>query len=746
MAKKIIIAFSGQPVVGLAIEYTIFINGVYIVYANGEATVYEAYTANGTGNNPPTFIELKTNLSDTIDNTLNFLIANFVYQNIYYRRVNNTIEVTIDTDELIQVSFGESGENIGLSLVDISADDAINLRYFFQYTNIVNDTFLCQIFKRNNLNDAIEIQGKAILEKGSVKDHLDPIRGTGLTLELEATNLLSLEDLYTENEQDFTVKFFKNGKLIFRGYLKPDGVFQSFTRDMWIISLDCVDGLGALENLSFVQTNGVNIVGKQSAINIIYQCLKRSGILLPINTSINTLYDGLTYSDNLDVLTKIYVNADRFYKTDGQNAKDGTIMSCEDVLKSILDVFCAVITQENGEWYIYKPNVLFDNPYILFRRYNIENTYVGNVTLNYAQILGSQIDNYYPHHCNGNQRLEIKGSIAAFRLGYKYGFVAGIFINGDLLHDGNLNYEGWNVNTPFLINDPLNFSKLSFKPETLGTAPSFRVMATSENVPVLQGDLFNFKANVQYNGFGNASFIVKVGNYYLTNQGEWVTGGARIIISTITSQVAVSFPISINVEIQSLPVIESGNAYIEIESVKVSSPNENTANLISVTNVNLSPVRNENDGNVGEFHTVTRATKVSTIVKENRTVNNGDSPGVIYLGAIFKEDQITPTETWFRNGKFESAAILRIAAEEELRINQKPLKIFRGSVFGFIPYLSLIEINNIQGKFSPIEYNYDTQSNITTFKLLELFSAEVSDIIYKFTLDFGTTVKPTIIS
>ena len=44
----------------------------------------------------------------------------------------------------------------------------------------------------------------------------------------------------------------------------------------------------------------------------------------------------------------------------------------------------------------------------------------------------------------------------------------------------------------------------------------------------------------------------------------------------------------------------------------------------------------------------------------------------------------------------------------------------------------------------PIEYSYDTFSNISTIKSLELFSAEISDLVYKPTFDYGNTVKPTI--
>ena len=45
-----------------------------------------------------------------------------------------------------------------------------------------------------------------------------------------------------------------------------------------------------------------------------------------------------------------------------------------------------------------------------------------------------------------------------------------------------------------------------------------------------------------------------------------------------------------------------------------------------------------------------------------------------------------------------------------------------------------------------IEYSYDTFTNTGSQKLLELFANEIPDIDYKLTLDYGETVKPTIIS
>lgn len=744
MAKRIIISFASQPTEGTGFSYNILINDISLVYDSGFTNLSASYVTNGTPSVKPLFLELQTSLSDTIDFTLSILQQYWISSIISYKRVDNTIEVLIVHD-FIGISIGDTNPNISLSIVDVPDTENINLRYFFQYTGIQGDTFLCQIFKRNYLGVANEINGTANIDKGSVKDHLDSIRGTGLTLELEASLFVILDDLYTENEQDFTVKLYRNNKNIFIGFLKPDGVFQSFVNDIWTLSLDCIDGLGALSNLSFVKDSGFRFIGKMKGIDIVYYCLKRSGISLPINTSINTLYDGLTPTDNLDILTKIKMNADRFFKNDSQSAGDGTLMSCEEVLKSVLDIFCACITQKNGEWYIYRPNEIYFDPYVLFRRYDINNVYIGNVTVNTNSVVGSQIDNFYPHHCSGDQRIEIKGGISAFRLGYKYGFVSGLLNNPSLLHNTLMVYDSWTItNNSFLVNDPLDDSGLRTTVDTYdGT---IKLLATSNVMPLLIGDIFDFKTVFKTNGGSYFHFMVRIGIYYMIDNGEWTTTPTYIKYFVSRNEFSNPQTITKTFVVRSFPLPISGNIFVEVYVPKAATPPIFTKNATS-TEIDTVDLVNAfaGDNTVGEFHTVARKLKISTIVKENKTVYNGDNAGIIYLGAIFKEDGITPTQTWFRRAKIESLPLLQIAASEELRIAQKPLKIFKGSVFGFIEYLSLVEINGI-GKFMPIEYSYDTANNITNMKLLELYSAEISDISYKFTNDYGTVTKPTIVS
>jgi len=736
MAKKIIISFSAEPTVGIGFVYTIQVNGIDLVYPNGNTflnLVYDVY-----GGTDPDKVAKRNNPTLTIDATLAFLNANYVTTGITYQRANNTIEVLIGLDADVVVYIGALNPNISITTTDISSLSTVNLKYFFKYKNDVGDEYQCDIFKKDYAGDSLEINGIAILEKASVTNHLDPIRGGGLQLQLEATKAVTLEDLYSENEQDFSVKLYKNLKLIFVGYLNPDGVYQDYVRDEWKITLDCVDGLGAIANLSFVQSNGLHFTGKMRAIDIIYQCLKRTGILININTSVNIFYDGLPNYE--DVLSAIYLDTNRFVRTDND-----TIMSCEDVLKSILDVFKAVITQVDAEWYIYKPNEIFVEPYVTFRRFDITNNFIGNKKINLNKNLGSQIDNFYPHHCGGNQRIETKGSIGGFRLGYKYGFVSGLLDNSNLVKNGNiLDYDGWTVLDPFwLRNDPLRTSGFLFKNATtlLG-----EVSVISDPIVVTIDDELSLKITFDVSSPFGSSFIkmqIKHGSYYLDytpknnttplddiKNAVWSTDSSKTLVFYMDGKKG-TFIIP-------LPKILS-DSNLTVGIVKFSNLGANSTTFISFLDIVPTQTSNAIEG---EFHTVERANRVSTIVKPNQTVYNGDNPGIVYLGAIYDSNQL-PTELWNRLNSLDKFPLLRIAAEEELRIAQRPTKIFRGDFYGYISYLSFININNI-GYFMPIEWSYNTFTNVTTCKQLELFVSEINDIVYNYSIDYGETVKPTI--
>lgn len=731
--KKIVITFNSQPTAGNGIDYTIQIDGLELVYYNGLDSVSFDFANTALD---PNKVFIGSTLSDTINNTLFLLKSKYVADNIVYERVGDSIEISILVNGFVNIYYSNVNASLSVEIQSLSSLDTYKQIYFLQYKNIVNDEYKCEILKKNYIGTFTEIHGNVTIEKASVTGHLDSLRGGGISLKLEANKDLTLESLYSEGENDFLVKLYKNGKILFLGFLNPDGVFQDYVRDEWVITLDCVDGLGSLSNLSFVQNNGLYFTGKMKAMDIIFYCLKRTGLEMPINTSVNILYEGLVSGD--DVLSKIYLNSDRFVKKD-----ESTIMSCEEVLKSILEIFKACITQIDGEWYIYKPNEIFLNAYVDFRQFNSLNVFLGTRKVNLNKTLGSQIDNFYPHHCTGNQKIEIKGSVGGFRINYKYGKVVGLFPNPTLIKTGNtLSYSGWTVQDPSLmINDPQKNSGFYFKNSS--TISGATISVISNPIPVTIDDDLTLKISFDVQADLFSSFIkmqIKAGTKYLSyapkNDQTPIEDTANAVWSSDSSKTFIFYLHNKKgtFNIQLPKIVEDGNMTIAIIKFQGSG-------TTLITELDILPSQSD-DNLQGEFHTVEMTNRVSSIVKENQTVFNGDNASIVYSGAIFKEN-LEPTTQWNRINTVEKFPILRIAAEEELRISQRPLKLFRGDVYGYIPYLSLININNV-GNFMPIEWSYDTMTNITTLVNLELFASELVGIIYKKTIDYGETTKPTI--
>jgi hypothetical protein len=610
------------------------------------------------------------------------------------------------------------------------------LKYFFEYRDTVNSLFRCEISNDDFVGTAVEINGSCVIDYPEVTSPIEAIKGLGLKIDLEASETLTLEDLYTEEERSYKVTLKADDNVLFNGFLNPDGVFQDFVNDKWVISMDCVDGLGLLENLSYVTDTGLQFTIKQSELEIISNCLRRTGLVQNINTSINIFYTGL--STSLNPLANVYLDPGRFYKDEEKN----NVMQCDEVLKSVLDKYCACITQQNGEWYVYRPKELFISSTLTFFRYDSAGVPLSPTTKakNTAITIGSQVNAIYPHHANANQRIEIRGSLAAFRINYKYGDGVGLILNSKLLHNGT-------VVTDWFIQDS---SRLTLQADGAGISQRAiqgnaltNVLKYALNFDITQGTVFDINCQISNSGVSDTGPIwyarIRVtlfksdAVFYLDGNGDWSTDEKTIEIASFMDEYIYTLrtkfaPITGGIELQILDAFYNSEFFVTKD--------------VFINEISLIT----KEGLIkGEFHTTNRISNPSTNVKEVKEIFNGDNVLAIFEGAIYKADEISPTSTWFRQGITEAKPILRIMGEETLRISANPARVFSGDVFGYVPYLSLFTINGVTGKFIATAYSYNTAKNIITLKLLQIFGAELDDDIdYEFTLDYGTVVKPTI--
>ena len=635
------------------------------------------------------------------------------------------------------------------------------LKYWFEFTDIKTIVHRVEIYKDDFVGDSTQIYGSCSLNKASTKDTLESIRGGGLKIDLEANLDLTFNDFYSENERNFSVKYIRNNVELFFGWLSPEGLFESFVEDKWVISLDCTDGLGFLKNLSYVENaTGLPFSGKQSGLEIITNCLKRTNLEQNIYSKIDIAYDGMTITEN--VLANTYFNANRFVKED----RGDTYMNCDEVLRSILDPFGACITQYNGSWYIYKPNELVYLTSFDMFAYDSNGSPLNPVkaSVDLSAIIGSKINNFYPHHVNSNQQLTIDSSIGAYRINYKYGLVNSFFTN---LYLESVTTTPFYYIDEWTINDTNNLvlpsDNLSFILDVIPYAtptPSTTLVLTSDSFNFAQDNVLQF--NTSYQLYGNAinkviayayfKVILTDGTdtYYLDNLGEWKNSST--FISTQVSRSTKNLLIKSN----SIPI--DGSVSIEIYRPKRLNSQGTLADVI-IYSCNFSPINEELDDIKGENHTFQVNENPSTKIEKVKEVFNGDNPSDSFVGTIYESDQATPTELWIRLKLFYQPApwrtryvpLLQIMGEERMKMYAKPLRVFSGDVFGYIDYLSVISIDGINNTlFMPIEYEYNAQENITKLKLKQILDYDLIPLItsdkidYQLAFDYGNVVEPTI--
>jgi hypothetical protein len=590
---------------------------------------------------------------------------------------------------------------------------------------LIFDDYRLSITLKNYLGLATEIYGNITLTKGDVDTILEPIRGTGLNLSLEANQNLTFDEFVLAPEQSYYVQLKKGSNIIYNGFIKPDGIQQSYVNNEWMVNIDVIDGLGAMKDLSFVQSNGTHFTGKLSFYEVIKGCLDRTGLLMPIYSSVALAYDGYV---GTNILKDTYVNASRYYKKDGE-----TIMDCNEVLTSILNIFSAVITQENGVWWIYRPTDLKPNTTFINNTLNTEII----VKTNYN--LGSQIDNYYPHHCDANQQIEVKGAISAYRLRYEYGFLDGFILNKELTHNSNLVFDNWTVLTLLsIINDPLDSSGLKIYSDFNATIEVLK----SNTFTVTIGAKLNLKTSLSTVA-GRHFFrfrLKRSDNKYCNSLGEWVSNPNVYFQGECGSQNGENETSEFSFTTAEIDANCTVTLYILRPCYAALYANIQPT---EITKIDVTDASQTQTGVIGMFYTVSRINPPSSITKENQTVFNGDSSSLL-IGSLYKSDKSTLTTYWNRAGFTENKPILLISAEDDLRVQRNAIKIFSGGIFGLLPYLSIISINNVLGKFMFTNYSYDLMTNKMSAKLTQLYQDEVGDIEFLISPDYGNTVKPTI--
>ena len=574
------------------------------------------------------------------------------------------------------------------------------------------------------------VSGYAILEYPEAQSHLQPIRSSALRLELQSIDGIEFERLWTATERSFLVELKISTQTYFIGFIKPDGIFRSYTERNYNISIDCVGGLGYLENLAYVDNaTGVPFAGITTAIRVIARCLLRTGLELEIWAYTDLVYDGLLDTD--EVLEKVKVKQERYYRDDNE-----TPMDCKEVLEDLLEVFGVCVCQHEGKWFVYDPLKIAANIDIgnSFKAYSPQGVYRRDETIFLQKRIGSEItgqsDAYF---VNKNQQIETRAPISGIRVNYKYGLDESLLNNEFLDHNG-VSYAGWTINDP---------TKHAFGPNNRGALISHdetAVVMSSDAVALAQDDLIRVEFSVSNAGLPSASrsfaYRVRIGTSHYLKNGTWSTTPYTNISELLANQTTI-----ITRTADPLPV--AGNVIVELMGFEFVTT---TQGSLTVSRVSISPQEGGNTLPVdGEFHT--SQIPGGSVVADNREVYNGDNSTAIYYGTLYESDGITPTQDWKIKGTTDLKPVLRHLSEKIITINKLPMRYFAGDVYNLIGFLQVIRVYGaFQGEnLMVMGYSLNTKTRIATIQLQRIFGTAPSGMLYEFTLDYGKTVKPTIV-
>nr|ACT99726.1 hypothetical protein [Bacillus phage Htp1] len=195
-----------------------------------------------------------------------------------------------------------------------------------------------------------------------------------------------------------------------------------------------------------------------------------------------------SHPNDFDPLALAHIETERIYKDDGE-----TPMNSDEVLKSVLDEFKAVIVQRRGEWYVCRWNEVYSNSNVSFRAYNSNGSRLTNKSVNLAQSIFSYdgTGETTPHHSGENQIIFLEKAYKKLSINYQFGVVSSLVLNPnfDRWPTGNEMPDSWfkagtiNTSRPdsiygagLIIQAPLDYANFIY----------------SSNVLVAENDILTF--------------------------------------------------------------------------------------------------------------------------------------------------------------------------------------------------------------------------------------------------------------
>lgn len=645
------------------------------------------------------------------------------------------------------------------------------------FTDIFGDTFVIEINDSTYSDTVNVVNGRCTLEYPEVK-LMDVVRGSQLSIELEEnfndTWFQRLVDSVGDKKLQVTLD--KNGSRFWNGWLKADGIIRNYVTDRWITNITAIDGLGLLENISFLDSNGDAYSGLQNELDLTLRCLELTGINIDVRFFSFNLFYTVNGNDPIAshrALRYSYVNADRFQKDD----QEKSVFTAKEVLEACLKKYGAFVCQQGNMFNLVR--ILdFHNTDVRqsFVDFQLDGTFIQSATAVMKKDLGSQVNSFFPHHALGNQQIAYNAALGAYKVIYTYGFVKSILDNPTLIWSTTTNIDNWTYSD---IND------FDVELQSDGTYRGFLLSNELQGLPLvpliteleeaLESDISTSNEvaateliQIEINGTATHKAarhllycrieLITDSNvtYYLNTNGEWTLTEAVIRLFDSTNDnfynaLPSNYPpktFTFSTKIEANTIVEDGNVQIIFYKGIYDTGLFNNETLAKVDITNVS-IRGAQGNFTAESHTAKRITNAVSIVETEDKVYSGDNASDIYIGAIEDENE-NLTRLWAKSNvnvvdPSDIRPLLEWLSRDRLTISSGNSTIFSGGIYGYLEYLSQLSIDNIDGVFMTTSYNYDISNGLIDAKHVRIFNDDIEeDVLYEFNYEDANVVRPTI--
>jgi hypothetical protein len=609
-------------------------------------------------------------------------------------------------------------------------------KYEMIYGNISGDTFRLELsIKGSYFGSLIPMVGYCTLKKKSVSDYFTAIRGGSLDIFFDADMEQQFEEFNIIQEFQFLAKFYRNGLEIFRGWINPDGIFQDYVTDKWIVNLSALDGLGFLKNYEF-QSNDV----LPQEANFLAQILKRLdlGLNFALFDDINNLFNSLGTPTSID-----FINQNRRVLNDEVfRNKNGRFLDCEKILKDILEKYNFIISQENvnGDlvWLIVRTPFLgvatnqkgavlsYDGMWSILSYFNPNRSFI-------VDDINSSTISHDAIHCGKNQQITYDPALQNFRFTQKW---LNLKRYGVTMTDADYNVTGDGE----FVTDGIRSKQDNGIISNLSATQITPIVYNKEfetNLIIEINTLFRVTSDLPIgNRRARLDYVIRVENItdstvlYLkvneTGKTEWTPTLTRLRTNDIFFDGVGDYFLKTTYE---TPEINNTNIFIDIYEARIVG-----SVTVSVITTSVNVFFSVPLLGTGEYHDSTRTNIVSSFLKDPVIVINSNENNDVFLNNLYKvvEGIRTPQNSWTKgNDSPTYEDLLNLTSRERIDMTQRPQMRFRGDIFGHVDYWKVLSYDKINGTFMIVDYTYKTKDNVISLEAQQFFTGSVAKVYEK---------------